>query len=397
MQEVSSKIGPDFSRETVKELLAQHKGPCVSIYFPLDQKGTLAPVNATHLKTLLQQATDNLRALSVGDDEIDALLEPAYGLVNDEKFWAIKAEGLALFIAPNFMHWIPDNSQVIEFSEAVFVGDHFHVKLLLPLLTGDGQFYVLTLAQEHVGLLVGTRDKIASVEVPNLPQSLVEALGEEVPPTQIQGRVQNVEGGQQTAVFGGYDPGDYGKERVHRFLVEVNKAVQKYLSGQTVPLIVAGLEYLHPMYRDINTYPHLVEQGIHENAITLQVPELHKLAWQIVEPRFTADRQRDLDRFHQRSGNQVGSSNNLAEILRAAHFARIDTLFIREGQEQFGYYDARNDRLEVYKDARPDAVDLYDEAATHTILNGGRVYILKPEEMPMPNTNITNITAILRY
>jgi len=39
----------------------------------------------------------------------------------------------------------------------VVVSDRFHLKPLLPLLTGDGRFYILALSQNQVRLLQGTR------------------------------------------------------------------------------------------------------------------------------------------------------------------------------------------------------------------------------------------------
>lgn len=39
------------------------------------------------------------------------------------------------------------------------VDDRFHVTPLLPLLAGDGHFFVLALSQNQIGLLEGTRDR----------------------------------------------------------------------------------------------------------------------------------------------------------------------------------------------------------------------------------------------
>jgi hypothetical protein len=44
----------------------------------------------------------------------------------------------------------------------VVVTDRFHIKPLLPLLSGDGRFYVLALSQSEVRLLQGTRYSVSA-------------------------------------------------------------------------------------------------------------------------------------------------------------------------------------------------------------------------------------------
>jgi hypothetical protein len=81
-------------------------------------------------------------------------------------------------------------------------------------------------------------------------------------------------------------------------------------------------------------------------------------------------------------------------VLSAAHFGRIDTLFVVDGAQQFGIYDVQNNRLEAHTESRPGNSDLIDEAATQTVLNGGTVYIVPQSEMPDP---IGAVNAIFRY
>jgi hypothetical protein len=46
----------------------------------------------------------------------------------------------------------------------VIVSERFHVKPLLPLLSGDGRFYVLALSQNEIRLLQGTRYSVEQVD-----------------------------------------------------------------------------------------------------------------------------------------------------------------------------------------------------------------------------------------
>src|SRR5438132_11800985 len=64
----------------------------------------------------------------------------------------------------------------LAFDEQVVVADRFYVKPLLPLLTGDGRFYVLALSHKHVRLLQGTRHTVAEMDLQGVPTSFDEAL-----------------------------------------------------------------------------------------------------------------------------------------------------------------------------------------------------------------------------
>ncbi|MCE2703319.1 MAG: hypothetical protein LW859_39355 [Anabaena sp. 49633_E8] len=55
----------------------------------------------------------------------------------------------------------------------------------------------------------------------------------------------------------------------------VDSALHKKLRGEKAPLILAGVEYLLPIYRQANTYPYLAETGITGNAEILKMQELN--------------------------------------------------------------------------------------------------------------------------
>ncbi len=385
----------EFSREELRNLIDEQIPSCVSIYMPYDQPGTMTPLNSIRFKTLLHNAEEQLKALNMEKKDIEAILAPGEALLGDQVFWQEHREGLAVFMSasPTAFRYYPDNSVAIRFPEKAIVADQFHFKPLLPLLFGDGDFFILALSRQHVGLLKATRDTIHPVELQRVPHNISEALGVEIPPPQRPGRPMNVGGSEQTGVFGGYDPGKYEKDRVLRYFREVDHDLHRVIANQTAPLILAGLEYFHALYREANTYPYLLDEGIRIDEENLPARELQKLAWPLVEPGILKKREDAVNRYRQLAVKGL-SSNKLADILAAAHFARVDTLFVESGKEQSGKYDPETARLEVHTESRPGDSDLLDEAATHTVLNGGTVYVLPQEEMPDP---IGEVNAIFRY
>ena len=67
---------------------------------------------------------------------------------------------------------------------------------------------------------------------------------------------------------------------------QVDHAVRQALSNGSAPLLLAGIAYLLPIYREANTYPQLIEEDITVNPDDLPLNELHAQAWAIVAPRF---------------------------------------------------------------------------------------------------------------
>ena len=381
----------DFSVAELKQLAAQETGPCISIYMPIDPTNVRPQQETDRLNHFLKQAEAQLMETGMRRPEAEAFLAPAHQLVSNTDFWRQPRQGIVLFLAPDFFRYFDDNSMAIEFSEMLSVGDRFQIKPLLPLLTGNGQFYILALKQKHIGLLFGTRDTIRSIQLESAPHDIHEALGEEISDTVKQGRPTDPD--DQHEKFGAYDPSHEEKERILRYFRVVDAVVHKYLAGGQTPMLLAGMEYQHSIYRQANTYPHLLDQSINKNVEHIPAEELHDLAWPIVEPLFDQAREHALDRFHQ---NVQGgrTANTLVDVLEAAHFARVDTLFVTEGVQHFGKFDPTTMELQESDDQAAGNVDLIDEAAAHTILNGGTVYVLPTD--PPPDLPALPV-ALLRY
>jgi hypothetical protein len=59
-----------------------------------------------------------------------------------------------LFLSPGAFH---SYRLPLSFGELAVISDRYHLKPLLPLLAGDGSFYVLALSQNEVRLLGASR------------------------------------------------------------------------------------------------------------------------------------------------------------------------------------------------------------------------------------------------
>jgi hypothetical protein len=269
------------------------------------------------------------------------------------------------------------------------------------LFTNDGHFYILALSQNRVRLLEGWRDEVRELELADVPTSLAEALRWDERENQVRWHTVGgpTTGGQRRpAIFhgqGGAADDANVKEDILRFFQKVDEGLENYLKGERIPLVLAGVEYLHPIYREANHYPYLADKGITGNADDTRAEELHARAWEIVSPRFRQAQEDAAALYRQQAGMGGRASQDLAEVVPAAYYGRAGTLFVREGARRWGLFDPQTGQVTFHDSDQPtpDDTDLLDFAAAYTYLNNGEVYVVRKAEMPADS----DCAAVLRY
>jgi hypothetical protein len=164
------------------------------------------------------------------------------------------------------------------------------------------------------------------------------------------------------------------------------------LLGEQSPLVLAGVEYLFPLYKQANSYPALVEKGIPGNPEELKPEELHAQAWPLVAPIFQQTQENAAARYHQLSDTEK-TTTDLEEAVLAAHHGRVADLFVPLGVQIWGMYEPQENRVHIHEEKQPGDRDLLDLAAIQTILNGGTVFAVEQEQVP----DAAPLAAVLRY
>lgn len=387
----------------LEDLLNSSDTPCVSIYLPTHRAGSEIQQDSIRLKNLLNEAEERLTAVGLRGREAKELLEPAQALVLSDLFWKRQSDGLAVFLSAGLFRYyrLP-----VDFDTLMVVADRFHVKPLLPVLSDGGRFYILALSQSEIRLLQGTRYSVSQVELEDVPHSLIEALRWNDPEKRFQFHTTTrTPGGERVApaiksarpaIFHGHgvasadDPKDY----ILRYFHRIDEGLSEVLEGAQAPLVVAGVEYLHPIYWQANTYPLLVEEGIAGNPEELSAQELHQRAWRILEPSFKESQQEWTARYMQLAGSGSElAANRIEQVVSASYYARVETLFVALDVQRWGTFDPDTNEVQVRDDPLPGDEDLLDFAAVHTLLNGGTVYTVNLEKMP----DGVPLAAVLRY
>jgi hypothetical protein len=244
-----------------------------------------------------------------------------------------------------------------------------------------------------VRLFQGTRYSVSEIELENVPQSIAEALKYHDAEKQLQFHTGTSQAGgdapkgsrpkgDRAAMFHGQGAGnDEQKDNIIRYFRQVDKGLQELLKNQQTPLVLAGVEYLFPIYKEANTYRCLIDEGVTGNPDELKAQELHTSAWTILVPYFQQAQKAAVERYEELAGTG-SSSNNMKEIVPMAYYQLVDTLFVAVGIQKWGNFNSDESHVELHQKQKIGDEDLMDFAAIHTLLNGGTVYAVEPELVP---------------
>lgn len=346
--------------------------------------------DTTRLKNLLRRAAEELGTRGIRPSEVERLLAPARALADDRPFWMRAERGLALLIGPEGMaaFRLP-----VPVSEMMRVNDRYYMRPLLAHVETRGEYWLLFISQKRVRLYSGSREGLAQVPAAGLPTSLGEALRwDDFEKASLQFHTNTTGmGGRTSPMYHGNKDPDI-KNELARFFRQIDKALHERLKNSRAPLVLAGVDYLIPIYRDVNTYPHLVDDAVLGNADIVPLPELHQKAVAVLRQLADWETQQLSSQVEEAWGSSK-TTPDPETIVPAAFLGRVDTLFLTDTGQWWGTYDPGAGRATLHRSPAPGDEDLLDLAALQTLEKGGSVVSLPPEDMPRGQTAV----ALLRY
>ena len=377
----------------LKSLIAQQGKWCVSLYMPTHRAGREQQQDPIRLKNLLAQAETKLLANGLRRPEIQKLMQPAEELLWNKDFWQHPGDGLAIFLT-NDSHKI--YRLPVQFKEQLSTGTSFHFKPLLPCLGRGIKFYVLALSLNNIRLFEGNADTISEIQL-NFPTSMEEALWTDDPEKHLNmhsGSISTGEGKGGAGIFHGHNPADDEKKNILRFFQSVNDGLNDLQEEKNIPMVLAGVEYLLPIFREASSHQNLLNDVIEGNPDRQSLTELHEKAWEIIRPLFEESQKKAFEKFQQLNGQKSDlATSDLQEAVKAAVIGQVETIFVPLESQKWGRYDAANHKVTLRDKPEPQDEDLFDFAATQTLLNSGQVFAVPPEQMPGGG----EVAAILRY
>ena len=377
-----------FGKKHLRELLKSEGAPAVSIYMPTERASTGWEANRLRFRAALGRARQLLEA-GHGPGDIASVMSRLDPLINDQDFWLYQTDGLALFASPGLRrtYRLP-----VEFEEIVVVGPSFHTRPLVELLQTPDRFWLLAVSQNEVRLWQGTPRGVTLVDLAGVPKSLRDAVGAQVERDTLSFHSTSARSGP---VFHGFGVGkDDSKPELKRFFRQVDVGLRELLGRDTALLILAAVEYYHPIYRSISRLDNLASEGILGNVSTWSEERLHEAAWPIVERH--AERKIRLAReLWESAFKQEKTEADLSAAARLAVGGRVRLLMTERGRRIWGRLDRTTGVVEVLRASGKkdgNTVELLDELAETVILRGGDALVLPGDRMPTD----TGVAAVLR-
>jgi hypothetical protein len=295
-----------LSRDDLTELAEQPRTVTVSLYLPTPRR------EPGRLAGLIRRAEHELARDGLDTRDI---LAPAHALAADTAFWRRAADGVAVFLRAG---WSRVFRLPLVFDELAVVSDRCHVLPLLPLLAGDGRYFLLALGEDEARLLTGTGRGLTAVPVPDM------------------------------------------RRRFRDEVAALDRAVSDVLRGHDAPLVLAGLEHSRAAYRAVATYQHVPRTGVPGCPDGVPAADLHRRAWPAVADAFTRARTEAAAACTAAIGTPL-ATDDLAVAVAAAKAGRVTTLFLPTA---------------------PGDHDEVAAVAVATIRSGGTVYVVPAEDVP---------------
>jgi len=367
-------------------LAGEHVPPCISLYLTSRAGSQAASQLFPRLRKLLRSVEPPLQTLSMAIDEAEQLLVSHWPGAERNEI-ALGAQGVAVFLSRDSFTCIHLPAPL---PDRAVVSSEFFIKPLLAVLPPEDHFFVLALAQNHVKLYEGSHRGLRERGLREAPASLREDLRGQSFERQYQlHTASSPASGQKGAVFHG--PSLRDKDRIDHFLRDVQRGVAIALKDQQAPLILAAVDYYVPLYREMNTCPHLLDDSISGNPDLLSPDAIHAAAWRIINDEHRRRAARIFSVYAEHINTSLTSSN-LRETLLAAYRGLVRFLFISPAAERWGSF-VPPETVHVHAANEPGDTDLLNLAAIFTIRHGGHVFVIPPGEL----RPCADLAAVFRF
>ncbi len=366
-------------------ILGDREPPCISLYQPTHRRHPENQQDPIRYRNMLKEIEESLRRKYPTRD-VRSFLEPFQALSRDELFWNHRTDALAILRSPERFQIFELQRPVVE---RVVVAETFYTKPLIRTLQSADRFQVLCLSRESVRLYEGNRDALDPLELGGVPARMADALGEQV--TEPHNAVRVIPGG---AIHHGTgqkrDQVDIDRDRFFR---AVDRAVLELHSRPSgLPLILAALTEHHAPFREISHNPFLLADGIAINPEAMEVDELRRKAWSVLEPHYLRRLKKLSEDFGTAQAREMGSAD-LSDVARAAVAGRVATLLVEADRVIPGRIDPATGSIDSGDLADPDVNDILNDLAEIVLRMRGDVVIVPAERMPTK----TGLAATYRY
>jgi hypothetical protein len=368
--------------ETIRTL-AEMPGPCITV--------VLAGGQASHVAIEVKDAINTLQAkLRKRGKEGAAALDRMHQAARE-----IQGEfgSFAILSSPSFLRVSRVDGSTT--TPLVRVDHRFDVRTLLSIIENQKLFHLLALSQKRTRLLRYSDGAVEEVEFPpDVPVSLADSMQTRKPDHDLDNRSTGGPslGAMRGVTFGTTTDRENKDEYLLHFFSQIDQVVTQLLKGSHTPLIPVGVEHELALYRRVNSYPHLIAEGVHGAADGTETPAIVRRALDLLQSGAQGPADEALANFDKRIGTGYATLH-FHEIMPAAWQGRVSHFFFQANAAYTGTFDPVRGRVKQTTDPLESPEDLIESAAWQTILHGGVARILPGNAMP----NGVPVCALFRY
>jgi hypothetical protein len=313
------------------------------------------------LRNAIDDAERQLEAKTLPHGAANAVLEKLRALGDDDELWQHQSRSLVVLAAPDTLETFRLANSL---EHHVAVGDRFDTGSLLHAVAFPHRAFVVELTEHGARLMEfgpDHRPVERDLDLPDDHRLMLER-------TTTDGRFDRHRADGAT--------GDRPERR--RYAAVVQDQVSRIVPGD-VPVILAASADLEPAYREVNTHPLLLAEGIAAHPDSLEATALSERVREILDDHYAAE----LDAWREQFGtlrSQGLATSRFDDVAAAAAAAAIDTLHFNMDWTDEGTIDEFG-RVERAAEPGPDTYALVDEIAARVLRSGGEVRAVRNEDL----------------
>ena len=367
--------------DEVKRLTNFDDSVCISIFENTHNITNERKKDKLRFKNFIEELERELKKKDIRPSQRSEIIDPANEMLEDAMFWTYQSCGLAVFLSSN---WSRFYKLPVTVGNTATIDKRFFVRPLLSYFDSNSKFFLLSLNQNGCQFYEGSVNGLFKVEVEGLEEAL---KSKELLQAEKQLQLHSTNAGGAAASYHGHREAEQHKTRIHEYFQDVEKCIHNKLQGETAPLILAGVDYLHSIYKENNRYKYLQEQGITGNTKDMDHATLSKQASKIVKPVFESKRKSIKTRFYDAKHSKRTVCNK-ANLEIAALEGKVDKFLLYDNSRatQDSNIDYGCLKLEDSAD------DVIGRAAVETLCRGGKLYLVNEKI-----DGVHEAGAILRY
>jgi hypothetical protein len=362
------------------------EGPCLSVYLSL----TTAPgaqgakTNSLHWKEVLGELQGKIDQWGAEGRELLESVSDFDSLIDGVE---LKGKSIAVFRSKDIFQIAFLQEETASRAE---MGPQFYIRPLLPELVKHKLFYILALSQNDVRMLRCTLTSSEPVPlIGNVKTNFDDYQDMQKPDHNDKNRASpGPSSGSSVGIMQGTSTDAEARdEYLTHFYKQIGLGVFEALRGKNEPVVPVGVDYELALYRRVNSYPHLTEEGVHGAPNGLKAGEMHARAIEVLAKEYENKLDKVLAEYDHKVGG--GASNRLKDVVKAAHDGRVLTLIVSDSLAPTGTFDEATDQAS----GGAGDQDLVNDAAVQTILHAGNVFVAPNKKMP----NGAPMAAVFRY